>query len=947
MCFDNFILASEFVDNEVSDSMFKYAFKRVIRSYRLFIALTIGVLLAVSFFTATNVGADILSRDALDASVEDILYDFNVDSVGYNWTIAQMDDLENDLLEIDGIVSSTHSSSINFEFNNTGVNMTLAGLESSSRLMSGVQVLAGNPTLGANETYVVRGSANESLFDLGQEVEVAVGVSRSFLPPTIVYRNFTVVGYVDVPESTMDAMADAGGGMFAMLMGLGGGAIGFTMDVSYNYLIADWDLSFRSILVEAAGVDNHSRIQIRNRIHLQIDRASILDPYDVGASSDRITAIGDVVSSRATVYDTSVTSTLQLPLMLYQFTQLLMGAQFLALSLPIFLLSYFTGTMVSDVGYNFRRREIGLLLTKGFERGTIKRMFLVEGALIGAIAGGISIFLGTFSAYYVLGVTNVNIIQGITSNYVSVILAVILGMFLGLLCVWRPAGRASKLEILDALKQYIFVEETAEYKKLLPTISLVLGTYKMIVWILGIDVGGVMGSIGLGNFFISILIVAWLAVDSVLNTIGPLLFLYGATKVFIRGSQKFQETVMTAGRRFFGAFGKLATRNIKRNPARTSTLVFIIALIVSYGIFATGSLFSQYDYTERTSRFDVGADVRIELNPGANVTELLSTTAAYDSVIATTPEYHLNLQAGTNTIDARGIRPDEWTDVAFWESTWFIGDFNQMLEDLGDDGIILSIDVANRLELEVGDTLNVKGPFATGTYPLTIVGMVGFISPIEQMMGGFAFGISGDYTSFVSESFLNSSNLIYTSTANILIDTSPDTNGTALQQQLIMELDGVYSSFSVTTEMFDYESSVIRSGTTKIQWLAISFAIVLALVGTALVVILTLQEKDSEIALLSVRGFSKWQLFKTLLAEVMVTVVFALILGVGVGILENIGQVSQSNESATGLIRYQVALGGDATYTILALLGVVLLAAIMPVWWSSRRPESKVDLLRS
>ena len=105
--------------------MFKYAFKRVIRSYRLFIALTIGVLLAVSFFTATNVGADILSRDALDASIEDILYDFNVDSVGYNWTISEMDDLENDLLEIDGIVSSTHSSVINFEFNNTGNNFKI------------------------------------------------------------------------------------------------------------------------------------------------------------------------------------------------------------------------------------------------------------------------------------------------------------------------------------------------------------------------------------------------------------------------------------------------------------------------------------------------------------------------------------------------------------------------------------------------------------------------------------------------------------------------------------------------------------------------------------------------------------------------------------------------------------------------------------------------------
>jgi len=927
--------------------MFKYAFKRVIRSYRLFIALTIGVLLATSFFAATNVAADILSRSALDASVEDILYDFNVDSEGLNWTIAEIDDLENVLRDIDGVVDSTHSSIIEFEFNNTGVNMTLAGLESSSTLMSGVQVISGSLTLGANETYVVRGSTNESLFELGQEVEVAVGVSRGYLPPTIIYRNLTVVGYVDMPDRNRDALAGATGGMFAMLMGLGGGARGFTMSVSYNYMIADWDLSFQSIIEEAGEIANHTKIQIQNRIHLQIDRASVLDPYDVGASSDRITAIGDIVSLRASTYDTGVSNTLQFPLFFYQITQIIMTMSFLTLSLPIFLLSYFTGTMVSDVGYNFRRREIGLLLTKGFERQTIKRMFLVEGVLIGGIAGAVSIFLGTFAAYYVLGVSNVNIIQGITSNYVSVILAIILGMFLGLLCVWRPAGRASKLEILDALKQYVFVEETAEYKKLLPTISLILGTYKMIVWTLGIDMSGLLGSIGLGNFFISILIVGWIALDGVLNTFGPLLFLYGATKVFIRGSHKFQETVMNAGRRYFGAFGRLATRNIKRNPARTSTLVFIIALIVSYGIFATGSLFSQADYTERTARFDVGADVRLELNPGANVTDLLSSTAAYDSVLAVTPEYHLNLIAGTSTIDARGIRPDEWTDVAFWESSWFLGDLTQMLDELGDDGIILSVDVANRLELEVGDTLDVKGPFATGSHPLTIVGLVGFLSPIEQMMGGFDFGIGGTYTSFVSESFLNSSNLIFTSTTNILIDIDQNTNGTELQQQLIIDLDGVYSSFSVTTEMVDYESSVIRSGTTKIQWLAISFAIILALVGTALVVILTLQEKDSEIALLSVRGFSKWQLFKTLLAEVMVTVIFALLLGVGVGVLENIGQVAQSNENATGLIRYQVVLGGDATYTILTLLGVVILAAIMPVWWSSRRPESKIDLLRS
>ena len=928
--------------------MFKYAFKRVIRSYRLFIALTIGVLLAVTFFASTNVAADILSREALDASVEDILYDFNVDSMNSNWTLAELEELESDLLNRERILDSTHTSRLYFNYNNTGVNMTLVGLESSSSLSSSLQVLSGDLTLGPNETYVVRGSVNESLFTLGQIIPVSVRVSMGFAPPQIIERNLTVVGYVDFPESSRDAIAPpVTGGFFAIFAGMGEGARGFFQELTYNMLLTDWDLSIQSILEEAANIENHFGVNIDTRIHLKMDREAILDPYDIDASSARIADIAAVVSARATQYGASVTSNLQVPLMMYQFTQLAMSAAFLTLSLPIFLLSYFTGTMVSDVGYNFRRREIGLLLTKGYERSTIRRMFLVEGTLIGAIAGGISVFLGTYAAYFVLGVPNVDIVQAIVGNYISAILAIILGMFLGLLSVWRPAGRASKLEILDALKQYIFVEETSEYKRLLPTISLILGTYKLIVWTLGVDMSGLLGSISFGNLFVSLLIVGWIGVDSLLNIFGPLMFLYGATKVFIRGSHKFQEAIMTAGRRFFGAFGKLATRNIKRHPARTSTLVFIIALIVSYGIFATGSLYSQNDYTERTARFDVGADLRLELNVGTNVTEMLDTVSQYENVIDVTPEYHLNLKAGTNTIEARGIRPDEWTDVAFWETTWFIGDLNQMLDELGDDGIILSRDVARDLELEVGDILWIEGPFGTGSYPLTVVGFVGYLSVVEIVIGEFEYTLGGNYMSFVSESFLNVSNLLFTSTANILIDTDSAVNGTLLQEQFALELDGVYSSYSVTTELVDYQSSTIRSGTTKIQWLAISFAIILAMVGTALIVILTLQEKDAEIALLSVRGFSKLQLFKTLLAEVMVTVLFALLLGVGVGWVENLGQVSQLNNNASGLIRYQIVLGGAASYTILILLGVVILAAILPVWWSSRRPESKVDLLRS
>lgn len=929
--------------------MFKYALKRVARSYHLFIALTIGVLLATSFFAATNVAADLLSRDALNATVEDILYDFDVTSTNSNWTVSELDALQNTLSGIEGIVGSTHSSKLSFVFNNTGVNMTLVGINMSSQYAQDLQVLQGNLSLGANETYVVRGSRNESLFSIGQTVDVQVNVARLLMPPVTIHRNLTVVGYVDLPQRNRDALiSNQYSFIMALLSGLGGGARGITIQTPYNLLLADWNLVMASIIQEASAISGHVRMGITNTIGLEIDRAAYLNPYDISNSITRVQSLQNVISAQIVGYNAQVTSNLQLPLQLYTFTQILMSAQFLGLSLPIFLLAYFTGTMVSDVGYNFRRREIGLLLTKGYQRATIRRMFLVEGVLIGGIAGAVSVFLGTVSAYFVLGLAIESLPQAIIDNSVSVILSIILGMFLGLLCVWRPSSRASKLEIIDALKQYVLVEETSEYKKLLPTVSLLLGTYKLLMWTLGINVSSLLGSITIGNIFVSIVIGVWVTIDGILGTFGlaPLLFLYGATKVFIRGSQKFQEAVMTLGHRFFGAFGRLATRNVKRNPARIATLVFIVSLIVSYGVFATGSLYSQYDYTERSARYDVGADLRLELQAGANVTKLLSETASYSPVTAVTTEYTLNLQAGTNTIATRGINASQWREVAYWEPDWFIGDANQMFNDLTNDSIILSLDVAKRLDLNVGDTLTVEGPFSSGTYTLTIIGLVGYLSAIEQFAGVLPFAITGTYISFVSEDFLKSSMLIYTSTANILIDTVAGTNGTALQQQLATDLSGVYAAYSVTTELSDYQSSVTRSGTTKIQWLAISFAVVMAMVGTALVVILTLQEKDPEIALLSVRGFSKWQLFKTLMAEVLVTLLFALLLGLAVGFIENLGQVASSNQNATGLIRYRIALGGAATNTILILLSVVLLAAIIPVWLSSRRPESKIDLLR-
>ncbi|MFX1604755.1 MAG: hypothetical protein ACFFDD_02505, partial [Promethearchaeota archaeon] len=349
--------------------MFRYAFKRVARSYRLFIALTIGVLLATSFFAATNVAADVISRDALNASVEGYIYDFAVESSSSNWSTSDIQDLESTILASDdGITASTHSTQLKFEYNNTGLNMTLAGIEMSSPLTTGMQLISGRSSLGPNETYIVLGSANESLFALDQVVEVEV-VVKGFPFPSIIRRNFTVAGLVSFPEDTRDAILQAPAfNLFDLFTGggVGGGAFAFFGASTYNLMITDWDLSISSILQEASEISNHISVGLRNLIHVQIDRQRVLDPYDIDASLARLNGIESVISVPVSAYNGDIISNLRSPLTIYQFTSIFMNLQFISLSLPVFLLAYFSGTMVSDVGYNFRRREIGLLLTKGY-----------------------------------------------------------------------------------------------------------------------------------------------------------------------------------------------------------------------------------------------------------------------------------------------------------------------------------------------------------------------------------------------------------------------------------------------------------------------------------------------------------------------------------------------------------------------------------------------------
>jgi putative ABC transport system permease protein len=103
-----------------------------------------------------------------------------------------------------------------------------------------------------------------------------------------------------------------------------------------------------------------------------------------------------------------------------------------------------------------RTREIGTLRALGFRRGNIVSAFLQEAMLLGLVAGITGLIAAAFMQLVEISTTNVQTFSEVVFNLIltpGIVLDVLLfSVFMGVLGGVLPAIRASRLEIVDALR---------------------------------------------------------------------------------------------------------------------------------------------------------------------------------------------------------------------------------------------------------------------------------------------------------------------------------------------------------------------------------------------------------------------------------------------------------------------------------------------------------------
>jgi putative ABC transport system permease protein len=546
-----------------------------------------------------------------------------------------------------------------------------------------------------------------------------------------------------------------------------------------------------------------------------------------------------------------------------------------------------------------RTRESALLRALGASRGQVLRSIAVEALAVGivasavGIAAGIGLAAGMLAIFGAIGISLPA--HALVIGTGSVVSAAAVGVIVTLAASLVPALRASRTAPMAALRAVAVDRSGASWWR--AGVGLV---------VTGAGVAAVLrGTSGDGNFS--------------LTGLGALVTLVGVVLLGPVAARPVAGLLAAPGAALRGVTGSLARRNAMRNPRRTAGTAS--ALMVGVAVV---SLFTV-----------VGASIKESMN--ATIAEqykgdLVVSDPAFSSV-GFSPELSAAI-AGLDEVDATSslsnapLRVDGKDTLA---TTIEPATFDPMLDldvvgggkiaDVGDDEVAVSQDYADDHHLALGDPLPLT--FADGG---SAEPTVGAIYTRGNLMGDL----------LVPEALF----LPHTATPSDFVIMITLAGGTSLDQgeQAIQAVADRFGAPDVQTgdEYVKTASGQVDQVLNLVYGLLV-LAIVIALMGIANTLSLSIHERSRELGLLRAVGQTRRQLRSMVRGEAATVALFGTAGGVGLGIF--LGWALVDTLASEGFTSFAIPAGPLAVVMAIgALVGVV--AAVRPA-----RRAARMDVL--
>lgn len=545
-----------------------------------------------------------------------------------------------------------------------------------------------------------------------------------------------------------------------------------------------------------------------------------------------------------------------------------------------------------------RSREMALLRAVGASRRQVLGSVLLEAVVVGLIASVVGLIAGIGVAAglkALLAGFGIDIpAGGIVLLPRTIVVALLVGLVVSVLSALLPARRASKVPPVAAMRDVAL--DTSGSSKLRLLVGAVVTLAGVAALAFGLAGDGGIAAVGVGAMLIFVGVAA----------LGPIL------------AVPLSRAIGAPLPRLKGMAGTLARENALRNPKRTaataSALMIGVGLVAFITIFASSVKASVDDVISGAFNGDVVVDSG-SFGSGGFPPSLAEDIGALAEVDASS-----GLRFTPAEVDG-SVTALVAADPAVIARILDVGIIEGGLDDLDATGIAISEDEAEGRDLAVGDQVPVR--FAeTGVQQLTVRA----VYTEEQVVGPFLVGTPAFDASVADALDIQ----IYVALAE----------GVALEDGRAA-VEGLTAEYP-TADVQDSEEYVeSQSGQVdtllNLVYVLLGLAVLIALMGIANTLALSIFERTRELGLLRAVGMTRRQLRATVRWESVIIALLGTTLGLAIGLFFGWAMVEALRDE--GFTAFVVPVGQLAIIAVIAALAGVA-AAILPA-----RRAAKMDVL--
>ncbi|MBP8181697.1 MAG: ABC transporter permease [Acidimicrobiia bacterium] len=554
--------------------------------------------------------------------------------------------------------------------------------------------------------------------------------------------------------------------------------------------------------------------------------------------------------------------------------------------------------VVFSITIGQRMRELSLLRALGASAKQVSRSVLAEASTIGITATILGVGLGVLIAMGIRAALDAGGF-GLPNGPIEIrprtaIAAIIVGLGITLIAAYAPARKSRRIPPIAALREDFAIPESSSKMR----------------FIIGVA-AGVLGAICIGLTMFN-------AVDGVVPMIMFLVLgaLLAMLSVALLSDALARPLALTLGSPFpklFGTAGEMARQNAARNPRRTSSTA--AALMIGVAMIGMVTVVGQSLRTTFLSTLSSGisADFFIQPNsPGSPFSPAaVESLQSLDFVEAATGFRQGEMQVDGETKALTGAELSQLSNL------FDLDVIDGETDSAGPGDILVHEDPAKDLGLKVGDTLSADF-VAGGTREFRVAAIFGNASIVDNWvidLGDWDQNFNGRGDLFAAVSAVDGTDL-----------------GDADAQ--VKETLSDYPQLKVQTkEEFQKENESQLNAFLLTVNALLGFAVVVAMVGVAVTLSLSVFERTREIGLVRAVGMTRRQTRLMILIESLVISTFGALLGILLGI--TFGAAISAIVPDTVINTVSVPVG-----QLVFLAALTALAGVLFALWPARRAAS-------